>query len=77
MSYLKKQPIQESNGMPHIYWNKGFTTDPNKPKVPNYTIPLNDYKLTKEQIWINRIKEWGFYIVITLLITYAIYRLIF
>ena len=72
MSYLKKQPIEtRESGMPHIYWNNGFTTNPNK------NDPVNDSNrmlkatfpnLTKEQIRAEKIKEWAFYILVGIVI---------
>ena len=70
MSYLKKQP-ENNFKIPHVVIGNKLTSD-----KPSYTVPMTDYRLTKEQIWLNRIKEWGFYLVVTLIVIYATYRLI-
>lgn len=80
MSYLKKQPTEPINqGMPHIYWDKGkFTTNPNN-NVPNQPIIKNIQNpqippLIKEQMLIQRIKDWAFYIVVSMVVIYCLYR---
>jgi hypothetical protein len=86
MGYLKKQPIEtQESGMPHIYWDKGFTTNPNKSKelINNHIENTNRIKvasgypnLTKEELMFKRIRDWAFYIIVCLVAVYAIYRVL-
>lgn len=74
-----------NQGIPHLYWNQGkFTTNPinnNQVQQPNQQ-PTNqsintNIPISKEQYYLNKIKDWAFYIIVAAIVIYAIYRIIF